>query len=99
MRRREAELAVIAEAGKVTGAISDSRTDALAAALDALDTSYPDKPDPRDARIAKLEAGLREFAERECRYGDGCPPNSGTRHGMYLYWVPCPCYSKLRRGV
>jgi len=59
--RREAELAVIAEADKVTDAITDSRTDALAAALDALQTSYPDKPDPRSARIAELVAAVADL--------------------------------------
>lgn len=33
------------------------------------------------ALVERLRDALADFADRDCHYGDGCPPFAGTRHG------------------
>ena len=45
-----------------------------------------------ERRIKHLQEVVEDEAERDCGYGDGCPSNSGTRHGTCS-----PC--KARRAL
>ena len=47
-----------------------------------------------EAELSEVRAALKEFAEGECEYGDGCP-SFGTRHGRC---VPCKARAALAKG-